>query len=133
MTRKGHRGYRSTVCQMTVNLHRCAGGADRFVIVDTETTGVYPADRIVEIALITLSLSGEVVDVFETLINPGRDVAASHIHGITASMVRRRRHSPRSPGTSRCASMVGASLRTTSRSIYGCLSTSSLFSVVFCP
>ena len=37
-------------------LQQCAGGADRFVVVDVETTGVYPSNRVVEIALITLSL-----------------------------------------------------------------------------
>lgn len=68
-------------------LNDCCGGADRFVVVDTETTGVYPSDRIVEIALVTVSLTGEVLDVYDTLVQPGRDVSASHIHGITASMV----------------------------------------------
>lgn len=68
-------------------LKRAAGGADRIVVVDTETTGVYPTDRVVEIALITLSLDGEVMDVFDTLIQPECDVGATFIHGITASMV----------------------------------------------
>ena len=68
-------------------LQNCAGGADRFVVVDVETTGVYPSHRIVEVALVTISLNGEVLDVFDTLVQPQRDVSASHIHGITASMV----------------------------------------------
>jgi DNA polymerase-3 subunit epsilon len=68
-------------------LRDCAGGADRFVVVDTETTGVYSSDRVVEVAIVTLSLDGEVVDHFDTLVNPCRDVSATHIHGITASMV----------------------------------------------
>lgn len=68
-------------------LRECAGGADRFVVVDTETTGVYSNDRVVEVAIVTLSLDGEVIDHFDTLVNPCRDVSASHIHGITASMV----------------------------------------------
>lgn len=68
-------------------LRSCAGSADRFVVVDTETTGVYSNDRIVEVAIVTLSLDGDVIDHFDTLINPCRDVSASHIHGITASMV----------------------------------------------
>lgn len=54
---------------------------------DTETTGVYDEDRVVEIALVTLSLTGHVIDVYDTMVQPGRDVSASHIHGITASMV----------------------------------------------
>jgi DNA polymerase-3 subunit epsilon len=64
-----------------------AGGADRFVIIDTETTGVYDGDRIVEIAMVTVDLDGNVGEVWDTLVNPLRDVSASHIHGITASMV----------------------------------------------
>ena len=68
-------------------LRECAGGADRFAVVDTETTGVYSSDRVVEVAIVTLSLDGEVIDHFDTLVNPCRDVSASHIHGITASMV----------------------------------------------
>jgi DNA polymerase-3 subunit epsilon len=69
-------------------LERLAGGADRFVVVDTETTGVYPTDRIVEVAIVTLDLAGNVVEVWDTLVNPLRDVSATHIHGITATMVR---------------------------------------------
>jgi len=73
---------------MAGRLEHLAGGADRFVVVDTETTGVYPTDRIVELAVITLDLDGMVVEMWDTLVNPMRDVSASHIHGITASMVR---------------------------------------------
>jgi DNA polymerase-3 subunit epsilon len=69
-------------------MHRLAGGADRFVIVDVETTGLNDAHRVVEIAVVTMSLTGEILDVFDTLVNPRRDVSATHIHGITASMVR---------------------------------------------
>lgn len=72
---------------MLAELHRCAGGADRFAVVDTETTGIYSTDRVVEIAIVTLALDGEVIDRFDTLVNPCREVSASHIHGVTASMV----------------------------------------------
>ena len=65
---------------------RLAGGADR--IVDCETTGVYPSDRVVEVALVTLSLDGAIVDTWETLVQPDRDVGASHIHGLTAESLR---------------------------------------------
>lgn len=68
-------------------LRRLAGGADRFAVVDTETTGVYPNDRIVEIAVVTVGLDGRVLDRWDTLVQPQRDVGATHIHGITASMV----------------------------------------------
>ena len=72
---------------VTAALQKCAGGADRFAVVDVETTGVYQSDRIVEIAIVTVSLNGEILDVFDTLVQPQRDVAATHIHGIAASMV----------------------------------------------
>lgn len=72
---------------MLRDLRDRAGGADRFAVVDTETTGVYSSDRVVEVAVVTLALDGEVIDTFDTLVNPCRDVSASHVHGITASMV----------------------------------------------
>ncbi len=56
-------------------------------IVDLETTGVQNADRVVEVALVRLSPSGEIVDSFESLVNPERDVGKTEIHGITPSMV----------------------------------------------
>jgi len=72
---------------MAMTLRDLAGGADRFVVIDTEATGIYSHDRIVEIAIITLSLRGEVIDVFETLVQPECDVTAGRIHRITPSMV----------------------------------------------
>lgn len=57
------------------------------MVVDTETTGVYNSDRVVEVAIVTLTLDGDIIDEWDTLVQPGRDVSASHIHGITASMV----------------------------------------------
>ncbi len=68
-------------------LHALLGGADRLVVVDTETTGPYSSDRILEVALVTMSPDGRIVDVWETLVQPGRAVSATHIHGITAAMV----------------------------------------------
>ncbi len=72
---------------MAAVLDNLLGGADRLVVVDTETTGVYSKDRVVELALVTLSPDGEVVDVWDSLVQPGRAVSATHIHGITAAMV----------------------------------------------
>lgn len=60
---------------------------DRFVVVDVETTGLFDSDRVVEVAAVTLDVRGEVVDEWETLVNPGRHVGATAIHGLTASMV----------------------------------------------
>jgi len=55
-----------------------------FSIVDTETTGLFPQgnDRIAEIAVITTNRTGEIVDSWETLINPQRDLGKQSIHGI---------------------------------------------------
>lgn len=62
--------------------------AERLAVVDVETTGLYNSDRVVEVAIVTLDASGVVVDEFETLVNPGRDVGPTWIHQVTASMVR---------------------------------------------
>ena len=61
---------------------------NRTVVIDTETTGVGNSDRIVEIAAITINpLTGEIIDEYETLVNPERDIGPTSIHGITPSMV----------------------------------------------
>jgi DNA polymerase-3 subunit epsilon len=57
-------------------------------VVDCETTGVYNSDRIVEIAVVTMDLDGALVETWESLVQPGRDVGASHIHGLTAASLR---------------------------------------------
>ena len=60
----------------------------RYVVVDVETTGFSRHDRIVEIAAVTLNtLTWEIEDEFDTLINPERDVGPVGVHGISASMV----------------------------------------------
>jgi DNA polymerase-3 subunit epsilon len=68
-------------------LQRFFGDADRIAVVDVETTGLYNSDRVVEIAVVTLDASGAVIDEFDTLVNPGRDVGPTWIHQVTASMV----------------------------------------------
>ncbi len=60
---------------------------ERFLVVDVETTGVYNSDRVVEVGVVALNTSGEIVDEWDTLVDPQRDVGPTHIHGITASMV----------------------------------------------
>jgi len=59
-----------------------------FVVVDVETTGLWPkTDRIVEVAIADIRgghLEGLVVD---TLVDPQRDVGPTRIHGVTAEMV----------------------------------------------
>lgn len=64
------------------------GRNGRIAVIDVETTGVYNSDRIVEIAILTLDCDGRVLDEFETLVQPLRDVGPTWIHGIEASMVR---------------------------------------------
>lgn len=57
-----------------------------FAVVDVETTGFYPTkDRIIEIAVVHVDPAGAVSDTFCTLVDPGRDVGPTHIHGLTAS------------------------------------------------
>lgn len=68
-------------------LSMLAGTATRIVVFDTETTGVYPADRVVEIAAVTMALTGEVIDEWETLVDPQRDVGPTWLHGISPSML----------------------------------------------
>lgn len=60
-----------------------------FAVIDVETTGFSPkrGDRIVEIAIVHVSPSGEVEEVWESLIDPGRDVGPTRIHGIEAHHV----------------------------------------------
>lgn len=63
------------------------GEGDRFVVVDVETTGVYDTDRVVEVAAVTVSPNGRIVDEWDTLVNPERDVGPTHIHRVSAAMV----------------------------------------------
>ncbi len=60
-----------------------------FVIADVETTGFSPAkhDRVIEIALIRVDSAGKTLGEYVSLINPGRDVGPSRIHGISTSDV----------------------------------------------
>lgn len=61
-----------------------------YVVFDVETTGLSPqgGDRIVEIAAVRVR-NLEVVDVFESLVNPQRELPADaqRIHGITREMI----------------------------------------------
>jgi DNA polymerase-3 subunit epsilon len=68
-------------------IERLVGPAGRIVVFDCETTGVYAKDRVVEVALITVGSNGEVLDRWESLVNPGRDVGPTWIHGITGAAV----------------------------------------------
>lgn len=58
----------------------------RFAVIDTETTGFGKTDRLVEIAVVLVE-GKEIVQEWETLINPERDISNSNIHGITSEIV----------------------------------------------
>lgn len=63
-----------------------------FAVIDLETTGLVPGrDRIVELAVVHLDEDGAITGKWETLINPGRDLGAQHVHLIRAADVR---HAP---------------------------------------
>jgi DNA polymerase-3 subunit epsilon len=65
----------------------------QFAVVDLETTGISPHlhDRVVEVGIVRLArepLGGwRVTDEFATLVNPGRDIGPTRIHGIAAADV----------------------------------------------
>lgn len=63
------------------------GSADRIAVLDVETTGLYSNDRVVEVAVVTIDRFGRVIDEFDTLVDPRRDVGPTWVHGITSSMV----------------------------------------------
>ncbi len=59
-----------------------------FAVLDVETTGFAArTDRIVEIAVIRLGADGRRLGEYATLLDPGRDVGPTHVHGITATDV----------------------------------------------
>jgi DNA polymerase-3 subunit epsilon len=61
-----------------------------FAVLDVETTGLFHGrhDRIIEIAIINMDFEGVILRDYETLINPDRDLGPTHIHKITADMVK---------------------------------------------
>lgn len=63
---------------------------------DLETTGFSPrrGDKILEVAIVTTDLEGNILDKYETLINPRREITGVEIHKITAEMLK---HAPTMP------------------------------------
>lgn len=57
-----------------------------FVILDFETTGLSPKhnDRVLEVGAVFMSEDMRIEGVFETLINPKRDVGPTRVHGVSA-------------------------------------------------
>lgn len=58
-----------------------------FAVIDFETTGLMPerSDRAIEVGVVLTDDHGQIEHEWSTLINPLRDVGASHIHGLRAS------------------------------------------------
>lgn len=57
-----------------------------YAVIDLETTGFSPArgDRVVEVGVVLLDRDARVVQEWTTLVNPQRDIGATHVHGIRA-------------------------------------------------
>lgn len=58
-----------------------------YAVIDVETTGFTNADRIVEIGVVLTDAEGTERSRWGTLVQPGRDIPNSSVHGITASDV----------------------------------------------
>ena len=60
-----------------------------YTVIDLETTGFSPKKhhRVIELGVVHVFPTGQIEDEWSTLINPGRDISNSHVHGITASHV----------------------------------------------
>jgi DNA polymerase III epsilon subunit-like protein len=54
-------------------------------VVDLETTGFGPADRVLEIGVVLLDRELQQEGTWQTLVQPERDIDNSHIHGVTAT------------------------------------------------
>lgn len=67
-----------------------AGKFTGFAVFDIETTGLFCGknDRIIEIGIVRLDEDLDVVEEWETLINPDRDIGETDIHGLTAGDLR---------------------------------------------
>lgn len=63
--------------------------ASDIAVVDVETTGLFPGqhDRVIEVAIVRMTADGTILDEYATLVNPGRDVGRTDIHGIRAGDV----------------------------------------------
>jgi DNA polymerase-3 subunit epsilon len=66
-----------------------ASGADRFVVLDVETTGLGRADQIVEIGMVIMAPDGSRTEEWESLIRPSVSIspAAARVNSITPGML----------------------------------------------
>lgn len=60
-----------------------------YAVIDFETTGLIPerSDRVFEVGVVLTDSDGNVEDEWTTLVNPRRDIGATHIHGISGGDV----------------------------------------------
>lgn len=58
-----------------------------FAVVDVETTDFSRSDRMVEVAVVRLTASGEAIEERTTRVGPLRGVGPTHVHGITPAMI----------------------------------------------
>ncbi|KQW45958.1 hypothetical protein ASC77_18790 [Nocardioides sp. Root1257] len=60
-----------------------------YTCIDFETTGLFPTrhDRVLEVGVVFVDDDGKVEGEWSTLVNPGRDVGPTSIHGISAREV----------------------------------------------
>jgi len=60
-----------------------------YSIIDVETTGFSPlrGDKIIEVGIVKINSSGQIIEKYDSLINPNRDLGATSVHGITGDMV----------------------------------------------
>ena len=85
---------RASGCLRRGRAHKLSLDEVEFVVIDTETTGLRPGhDRVIEIAGIRLR-GGEVMNSFQTLLNPGRRLPPFIVQftGIKQEMVNKSSH-----------------------------------------
>ncbi|MEW4486886.1 3'-5' exonuclease [Thalassoglobus sp. JC818] len=68
-------------------LEQNQAGREEYAVIDVEPTGLRATDRVIEIGIVVLDQDLEVIDEYETLIDPMRDVGETSIHGISPSML----------------------------------------------
>jgi DNA polymerase III subunit epsilon len=60
-----------------------------YAVLDVETTGLFNKDRVIEIAIAHVDRDGRVTGLWETLVNPKRDLGPQELHGIRSADVRK--------------------------------------------
>ncbi|MET8009784.1 DEDDh family exonuclease [Streptomyces sp. NPDC005271] len=77
-----------------------------WALIDVETSGLVPRrDRVLSVAVVTISPEGEQTGEFSTLLNPGCDPGPVEVHGLTAERLRG------APTFAQVAGQIGAMLQ----------------------